>query len=497
MYVHNIRKGFATNSSSTHSVIVLEHGDTTTFSGRDTYSEYNFGWEDFVCDTKSTKMEYMAAQLVTNYYGFLEDEDLKNLVLHATGEDISEYLTTTHNSREYGYHPDIHVDHQSAWHFRGFIWDHETRNTFMYNLAQYLQHDRVVVLGGNDNDGTEWNLPERVENISWLNNITDSDRTIRVRKDGSNYVFFDVQYGDKIRFSLSHDTNITPYTKSTTPELVDLKITNYCDAGCAFCYQASTIKGKHASREKIFSIIDTLDQAGVFEIAFGGGEPTQHPDFTEILRYSREHNIVPNFTTYSDKWLTDTDMVNTVRTHVGGIGVSVHNLDDIKLYRKIRSILGAENKALVMVQHVVGLLPVGDTAQLIKTCWEDGIPLLLLGYKTVGFGGKQTPYDNSTLPLYIKLLLDNKSNNESNWSFKYNMGITKMISVDTAFAASFQQMLTSFGVDPRTYSTEEGKFSCYIDATLDKMGPSSYVEVKTMDNLTLDLNDFKTKFAAY
>lgn len=30
------------------------------------------------------------------------------------------------------------------------------------------------------------------------------------------------------------------------PESIDVKITNYCDLGCAYCHESSTTEGKHA-----------------------------------------------------------------------------------------------------------------------------------------------------------------------------------------------------------------------------------------------------------
>jgi MoaA/NifB/PqqE/SkfB family radical SAM enzyme len=50
-----------------------------------------------------------------------------------------------------------------------------------------------------------------------------------------------------------------------------------------------------------------------FQVALGGGNPNQHPDFIEILRLTREdYGIVPNYTT-NGRGLSDTVLEATRR----------------------------------------------------------------------------------------------------------------------------------------------------------------------------------------
>lgn len=42
------------------------------------------------------------------------------------------------------------------------------------------------------------------------------------------------------------------------PESFDLKITDYCDGGCPWCHENSTVNGKHGDLSKLDHIIDTL-----------------------------------------------------------------------------------------------------------------------------------------------------------------------------------------------------------------------------------------------
>lgn len=45
------------------------------------------------------------------------------------------------------------------------------------------------------------------------------------------------------------------------------------------------------------SVIDQAAEMGTFQVALGGGNPNQHPDFIEMLEYTRSKGIVPNYTT--------------------------------------------------------------------------------------------------------------------------------------------------------------------------------------------------------
>ena len=84
---------------------------------------------------------------------------------------------------------------------------------------------------------------------------------ITVRRDKNAISFFSRKDGTKMRFAIGK------YEKATWPELVDIKITDWCDVGCNFCYQDSTIFGKHASMENMRQVIDRLSAVKVQEIA--------------------------------------------------------------------------------------------------------------------------------------------------------------------------------------------------------------------------------------
>lgn len=89
-----------------------------------------------------------------------------------------------------------------------------------------------------------------------------------------------------------------PFWCSYGPELMDISITNWCDKGCSFCYKESDHYGIHINVDNYQIILHQAAQMKVLQIAIGGGNPNQHPNFCEILRITREeYNIIPSYTT--------------------------------------------------------------------------------------------------------------------------------------------------------------------------------------------------------
>lgn len=295
---------------------------------------------------------------------------------------------------------------------------------------------------------------------------------IKNEYNGNARVIFNPTTGLKIRMVKDGYT----YDKSETPELVDIKITGACPyvKKCPNCYQSSTIDGQHGDFEYITNIIRALALMNCFEIAIGGGEPATHPNFAEILYSCYENNITPNFTTFGTEWLENEKIVNTVKKYVGGIGVSVYSKNSVQKYWTIKNAL-KDSKVQVMVQHVAGMFPFKTTYDLVKEVDH----ILLLGYKSVGFGANKNP--TKFTDEQIKEIFALKD---------------KRISVDTAFLDNYGHVLDELGISKILRSSPEGKFSCYIDAVEQKIGQSSYVQPEEMKSCE-GFNDININYRAF
>lgn len=73
----------------------------------------------------------------------------------------------------------------------------------------------------------------------------------------------------------------------SAPSKVYFELTRKCNLNCKYCYNRSTFAfSNELSKEKIFSLLNELREAGVFEVRFTGGEPTMHKYFWEIVNYA-------------------------------------------------------------------------------------------------------------------------------------------------------------------------------------------------------------------
>lgn len=138
----------------------------------------------------------------------------------------------------------------------------------------------------------------------------------------SNYksIFLD---GKTLRIAINPNL---PITDLKYPEFYDVKITNHCNGGCSYCYQNSTPSESHYENilEKFQSFFGKLDKNQLpYQIAFGGGEPTQHPDFCKLMELSHDMGIVPNYTTNGMN-VTE-EIVATTKKYCGGVAITAHS----------------------------------------------------------------------------------------------------------------------------------------------------------------------------
>lgn len=134
--------------------------------------------------------------------------------------------------------------------------------------------------------------------------------------------------GKTIRIALDPKNSIT---ELKYPEFYDVKITGKCRGNCPWCYMDSKPEDEHYANvvEKIkekFGPMDSNERP--FQVAIGGGEPTESPEFFDVLKIFYELGIQPNYTT-NGMWVTreDTfkgDMIENTISYCGGVAVSCH-----------------------------------------------------------------------------------------------------------------------------------------------------------------------------
>ena len=126
--------------------------------------------------------------------------------------------------------------------------------------------------------------------------------------------------GRTLRFKIDQ---LKPITELKYPEFYDVKITSYCRGGCEYCYMnsRSTDSHVHDAVGKVGNFFGNMTTNQIpFQVAIGGGEPTEHPEFIEILKTFCDLGIQPNYTTNGMN-LTKEILVATGQ-YCGGVALS-------------------------------------------------------------------------------------------------------------------------------------------------------------------------------
>jgi|JI10StandDraft_1071094.scaffolds.fasta_scaffold00157_123 hypothetical protein len=465
--IHNVRFGRATNSSSSHSIVVLPRGAT---EADQIDSDGSYGWNGFQLATKESKRNYLATQVFLTMREFVPED----IAWHAAAKWVGAIGVPGDHREEMKDDTDLDVggvDHQSvmllplAWpspyegrpHPRGI--DIE----FLRDFSAWIEQENVVICGGNDNT-EEDDPPLKEEGKKFEYPIGYSPRVgfdhYLARKDGSYWTLVNVSGGHKIRLSFGDE--IAPAAASA-PELVDLSITDYCDEGCGFCYRGSTVRGKHAEKSDIEGILWALAELKVFEVAIGGGEPTTHPLFFQLLSRIRRMGMMPNFTTRKLEWLNDFKNVKDVLDAGAAFAFSVHNAEDVHRLSEAIGKTGCEGQLNVSMQHALGSLDNEEGfAELIRAAEETAFPLTLLGYKNTGRG---RAFGEKPSSRWLDII------EESNRA-KKRYG--SWVGIDTVIVERYAEELDKRGVPGILRTRGEGNFSCFINAVSMRLHASSF-----------------------
>lgn len=182
-----------------------------------------------------------------------------------------------------------------------------------------------------------------------------------------NYIVSLYENGTKIR---ENDLdNLTP----AFAENCDVKITDKCDGGCAFCYEGCTPNGKHGDILKP-KFLDTLHP--YTELAINGND-LSHPDLVPFMYKMKDKNIILNMTVnqihFERYFDTIKDWID--KKLIYGLGISLRK----PTYEFIDMVKQIPNAVI----HVInGIVSMPD----LDTLAGNGLKILILGYKNLKRG---------------------------------------------------------------------------------------------------------------
>jgi len=258
-----------------------------------------------------------------------------------------------------------------------------------------------------------------------------------------NYIVRILDDGTKFRLS----DNPVP----EIPESIDVKITNKCDGGCAFCHEKSTPDGKSFNVNLAYRLFKELP--GGVELAIGGGNPLECLQDLRWLDRKLQYNGLIKNITINAKHL---DMFNNCYLGLEAIGVSYNK----NLHKEIKEFSDKEKEYHQIVVHLIAGV---HTTEDLKRCLEDFDRVLILGYKQFGRG----------IEYYGKDVEDSLTDWKQNIG-QYLRGKDKIVVFDNL--AITQLDVKRYFSDIRwkdIYMGNDGQFTMYLDLVEEKFAVSS------------------------
>lgn len=279
--------------------------------------------------------------------------------------------------------------------------------------------------------------------------------------DGGFQVQFDLETGEK---KIERISNEVP----EFPGSVDLKVTDFCNAGCSYCHENSTPRGKHAELEPLLRFLNVYPEYR--EIAIGGGNPLDWPSLDAFLLYCKDRNIICNITV-NKKHMTPF-VINKLKKFqseklIYGIGISSFHKSDMN---SPLNCMFSELKNVVM-HHIIGITP---TLKILNTAFKNAaggdsseeVGHLFLGYKEWGRGEKKNPNVANEITKFswsIKTILEKAR--ASNKIVVFDNLAIKQLDLENRVPKEIWE---------KSFMGEDGIYSGYIDAVKQTYSRTSY-----------------------
>lgn len=277
-------------------------------------------------------------------------------------------------------------------------------------------------------------------------------------KNGNYFILIGSEDDKRLALRLSEQPDMELVPKY--PELVDIKLTDVCHIGCAWCYQDSTSNSKHGNTELIKTVIKSLPTWT--EVAFGGGDVLQHPDIVEILTFARNNGLTSsNVTMNWQSIMRYPDKVKEVMPLLDAIGVSITGKGQIqKVIEKLQELDCYRPSRICF--HIIPDLYSKDLLIKILNEVAENAPqsdVLFLGYKTNGRGHlvKTKPKHADDMREIVNYIIEKNIN----------------LQCDTKFIQDYLDVIKEVS-SPLTYDIKEGEYSMNIDCVENFYSIASY-----------------------
>ena len=481
VYIKNFRRGLATNSSSTHSLIYRNEGEL--FKDLDIFElDYYGRCDSTIAASREAKIKYVLAAIMWN-------EPLVR-IMSAIYPEMKQYFVKIKEA----FADDEYDSEKFGMYCRGcldFTGNIEASVDYLRNV---IDNKDIVIIGGSDEMNFVYDTirdhvlcpePDMVRYGSrsshygvtkngnyWIGYGDTNDEIITSDDEREWYDNKPIKdsFCGRIRFATSTDEIVPEF-----PELIDLKITDKCDNGCPFCFQDSKMSGKDADfwflKVRVVHACGDANETRKHRVEFsiGGGSVILYPHLEELLMEIHKNGHIANVTINvkdCERIMNDEELASIFKNYVDGIVVSIFTVDDVETLAKFYDFFNTDKYAhMSNYKHIVAhLIPemIGvERTKDIFTAIRDEDDLwctkLFLGYKTNGRGA------NVDVKEFTKDDLDRLFDESSSY-----------VSIDTTFANRYFWYIKDKFAYEKSITLNEGEFSMYIDGVEENAYKSSY-----------------------
>lgn len=145
-----------------------------------------------------------------------------------------------------------------------------------------------------------------------------------------NYVF-SLGHGRLMRWGITKEAD--PEFCKYGPEILDIEVSTKCSKGCPWCYKSNGPTGKNMSFATFKHILDIIPHT-LTQIAFGIGDIDANPDLWQMMRYCRDHLVIPNLTINGERM--NPQYYDLIASNCGACAVSLY--DPVTCYSAVENL---------------------------------------------------------------------------------------------------------------------------------------------------------------
>jgi organic radical activating enzyme len=264
-----------------------------------------------------------------------------------------------------------------------------------------------------------------------------------------NYTVKIYSDGTKIRYSKNNKF------VAEFPESIDLKITDYCNNCCTYCYEQSSVNGNHANLN-ILIFFDSLKP--YTELAIGGGNPFSHPKLESFLKRCKEKKIIANITINQNHIIQYENIIKKFIDNnlINGVGISFADRKDKQSIKIIESF--GNN----IIWHIINGIVTKQDLKVLKNK-----KVLILGYKNNGNG------------IYHYIKYEKQIDKNFLWLNKNILKIIPLFKICSFDNLALRQLNIKNKISKKIweeyYMGDDGQFTMYIDLVNQQYSKSSTI----------------------